>query len=158
MEVMHSTNIVFNTKQSRNTTTGNGKGLYKKSRSPAESKTVNITKQGPGTNGGSTSPKRAESLESQMKSIQDSPICLTDTPKFYSPTKVGVPLPTMDAPRVEESPLFRRIHDLPGHPVLDTPLSWKNKDSPSDSGIEMTPVSVSPSKVNPKVTMYTLLL
>ncbi|XP_052237291.1 uncharacterized protein LOC127848680 isoform X8 [Dreissena polymorpha] len=42
-----------------------------------------------------------------------------------------------------------------GAAMLETPLSWKKRESPADSGIEMTPISMSPLKVNPKIrTMY----
>ncbi|KAL4232615.1 hypothetical protein ACF0H5_007305 [Mactra antiquata] len=140
MEVIRSTNIVFNTKDPHGSNVGNSKSLYKN----------NATKPGPSQNG--NSPRKAAASESPIKSVQPSPMGITDSPKFISPAKVGAPMPTVESPRVEESPLFKRTHDLPGHPVLDTPTSWKKRESPADSGIEMTPISISPTKVtNPKV-------
>lgn len=51
------------------------------------------------------------------------------------------------SPRQDDSPLFKRVQSL------ETPLSWRKRESPADSGIELSPISFSTPRLNPKVSL-----
>lgn len=132
MEVIHSTNIVFSSAVKPNT---DGKApKYRKPPSPIEPKVTNSPKPV------GKSPLNATKTTNGEVTIrsQNFPASVTD----------NVPMAT-------SSPLFKPSNRAPdvfgGGAVLDTPLSWKKRESPADSGIELSPISVSPPKVNPKV-------
>jgi hypothetical protein len=129
MEIIHSTNITFNGNSNENV--GAKKGTVpRKTRSPVESKSPDA------------SPIKSN-ISSPVKELHG------DFPSRASrPPAVA----NIDSPRHEESPLFKRVHDIPKYQANETPTSWKKRESPADSGIELSPISISPPKINPKVT------
>lgn len=140
MEVIHSTNIVFSTAGVRRN--GDDKtSRYRRPASPAEAKVTKPSKASPkplmnGNNGAKHSPPEGQTRPQVL------PSSVTD-----------------DVSVTTNSPLFKPSNRAPdifgGGPVLETPLSWKKRESPADSGIDLTPISVSPSKINPKVSYQT---
>lgn len=135
MEVIHSTNIVFTSNGVRRN--GDNKpSCYRKQPSPTEGK--------------ATKPPRASPKTVTTKSQVSE---ATPLPQVMSNSV------TDDSPLVNSSPLFKPSTRAPdpfgGGPVLETPLSWKKRESPADSGIDLSPISVSPSKINPKVSYLT---
>ncbi|XP_060579121.1 uncharacterized protein LOC132736071 isoform X14 [Ruditapes philippinarum] len=132
MEIIHSTNITFNGNSNENV--GAKKGTVpRKTRSPVESKSPDA------------SPIKSN-ISSPVKELHG------DFPSRASrPPAVA----NIDSPRHEESPLFKRVHDIPKYQANETPTSWKKRESPADSGIELSPISISPPKINPKLrSMY----
>ena len=123
MEVVHSTNIVFNSTGRKN----GDEPRYRKPPSPTDGRATKVSK----------STSKTQQTESTMRMFPNS---ITD-----------------DASLPTSSPLFKPSNKnsdpFGGGPVLETPLSWKKRESPADSGIDLSPISVSPSKINPKVSI-----
>ncbi|XP_053397875.1 uncharacterized protein LOC123552387 isoform X15 [Mercenaria mercenaria] len=137
MEIISSTNITFNGNNVKRNSSENvgAKKMFRKTRSPVESKASNAT----------TTPVKSN-VSSPVKEFQ------TDGPLRAS--RLGA-VTNIDSPRNEDSPLFKRVHDPSRPHAMETPMSLRKWDSPADSGIELSPVSISPPKINPKLrTMY----
>lgn len=141
MEVIHSTNIVFNHNGAKGQS-DEKKNRYRKPPSPVEGKETKVLKNATKTvlpaNG--TKPQEEENVVRQQvfpPSVGDEVSVATNSPLFK---------PSNKGPDV-----FGVSH------LIDTPLSWKKRESPADSGIELSPISISPPKLNPKVSYCALV-
>ncbi|XP_052810924.1 uncharacterized protein LOC128238745 isoform X3 [Mya arenaria] len=138
MEVIRANNIIFNKSGSSNAGTLKAEkhALYKLSKTPVDQGAQkDIHMPYPAKTPGAGSPK-LQPLDNAVRA------------------HVG-PILGAGQSDMNDGGKMLQMRDTFGMPVLETPLSWKKRESPADSGIEMTPVSMSPPKVNPKIrTMY----
>lgn len=135
MEIIHSTNITFNGSEANRTsneTVGAKKGA-RKTQSPVDSKSPN------------PSPIKSN-ISSPVKELHGD---------FPSRASRPPAVTNIESPRHEDSPLFKRVHDM-SKSSNETPTSWKKRESPADSGIGLSPISISPPKLNPKVNIMSL--
>ena len=139
MEVIRANNIVFNTTGKSDNATGNQKhGPYKLTKSP-----IAHGSQG-SRNAASETPKPEDAHGTDQEPKLH--------PHTLQPIDGGMKVTIgslQDGQVVSGAKPF-------GRPILETPLSWKKRESPADSGIEMTPMSMSPLKTNPKVSAFRL--
>ena len=149
MEVMHSTNIVFESQNGREsneaTETFKMSKPFRKMKSPKGSRLPKPSRS-PWTGITGLTPIKGHQIDSPVRSSGFS--ILPPTPAFESPKLSESPVKRMESTTlVEESP---------------SPVKERYRMSSTDSAIELpklltleSPLSVAPSKINPKVSSRT---
>lgn len=147
MEVIHSTNIVFNNQNGRESNDEIGtfkvSKPFRKMKSPKGSRLPKPSKS-PWEGLTGLTPIKGQTVDSPVKSTGLSGLPLT---------------PTFESPKFSETPLKGIESSAMGMYESPSPVKERRRVSPVDSGIELpkvlaldSPLSVSPSKINPKVS------
>lgn len=149
MEIIHSTNIVFDSQNGRESSneameTFRMNKPFRKMKSPKGSRLPKPSRSPFAGNGG-LAPIKGQPLESPVRS---------------SAFSVLPPTPTFESPKQSESPLKGGGSYVATHESM-SPVKDRKRTSPADSGVELPRVltldsyfSVSPSKINPKVSYW----
>ena len=149
MEVIHSTNIVFDNQNGREsneaTETFKMSKPFRKMKSPK----------------GSRLPKPSKSPWAGITGLTPIKGQQNDSPVRSSGFSILPPTPAFESPKLSETPLKRLESTAFVIEESPSPVKERKRMSPADSGIELpklltldSPLSVAPSRINPKVRGY----
>ena len=150
MEVIHSTNIVFNSQGKNGRESNDEIETFKMSKPFRKMKSPQ----------GSKLPKPSKSPWDGLNAITPIKGHPIDSPTKFSALAVLPPTPAFESPKLNDSPLKEMESSACGMYDLPSPVKDRKRISPADSGSNIglpkvftldSPLSVSPSKINPKV-------